>query len=89
MADIDWTDPCAVAASLRPAYYQLIAGAAAVSIRVENREVTFAKTDVVLLKTEITRLDNACALKQGQNPKRRAIRFGSAPPGWWPGWWNL
>lgn len=77
MADIDWTDPCAVAAALRPAYYQLISGAAAVRIRIENRDVEFAKTSVETLRVEISRLDAACAIKQGMPTTRYAIRAGS------------
>ena len=62
----NWADPCEAVALLRPAYFQLLAGAAAASTRFENREVRFAASDIEKLRNEIGRLEAACAAKRGE-----------------------
>lgn len=77
---IDYDDPCAVLAELKPAYYSLIRGEKAVSVRIATgngttKEVTYQKADVATLRGEIARLEAACAKKTGRS-RRFAIISG-------------
>jgi hypothetical protein len=78
MADeIDYSDPCAVLAELRPAYYKLLAGSKAVRVSFSDRTVDYSQTNLPLLRTEIARLESECAAKSGDRPKRRALQAGT------------
>ena len=80
---VDWTDPCAKAAALRNAYFDLIRGAAESLIRASttegDQEVRFARTDVDKLKAEMIAAEEACVRANGgtPTPRRSAIRIGA------------
>lgn len=85
MADpVDWSDPCAALAALRPVYYALLSGSQAETVEFANaqgaaRRVTYTKVNLAALATEIGRLDGLCAAKTtGSRPRRHAIVGG-----WW------
>jgi hypothetical protein len=77
---LDYSDPCALLAAMRPAYYELIAGKGAQSVTFTagngtTKSVMFHRTDISLLSALITRLENECAEKQGKR-RRYAVRAG-------------
>ena len=76
MAEIDWSDPCAVLAELRPRYYALVSGQGVKELRHNDKVIVNHNTSAAALKTEIAQLEVACAAKQGNAPKRFAIRAG-------------
>lgn len=77
MADgMDWTDPCAVLAVLRPAYYALISGEQVKELRHNGKVIVNHATKASDIKAEIAELEIACAKKQGLAPKRFAMRAG-------------
>lgn len=73
---IDWSDPCAALAVLRPAYYQLIAGAKKISVKYGETEVRFSDTDVKALGAVVAELESKCTAKQTGRPSRFAIAAG-------------
>jgi hypothetical protein len=78
---IDYTDPAALLALLRPAYYTLLSGAKVASVDIPTagggtRRVQYAQTNLTALKEEILRLEALVASTSGANPKRFAIRAG-------------
>lgn len=75
--DPDWTDPCAVAAWLRPQYYALVSGGTATRIVYAGRDTTYAPTDSDKLLALIRNLESECAAKTGaRTGRRRAFRAG-------------
>lgn len=79
MADteIDYSDPCAVLAILRPVYYQLLTGALEAEIRIGDRSVKYSQTSLTTLADEVAKLEGACAAKNGVTGQRYAMRLGS------------
>ena len=79
---IDESDPCAAAATLRQAYYGLIAGQASMIVTFKagssgvERSATFHKAHPDRLLTVIREFEEKCALVQGRGPRRRAIAAG-------------
>jgi hypothetical protein len=79
---IDENDPCAAAAALRNAYYNLIAGQASMIVTFKagssgvERSVTFHKAHPDRLLTVIRGFEEKCALAQGGRPRRFAIGAG-------------
>lgn len=78
---LDYSDPCAVLAVMKPAYYRLMAGQAAQQITYTagngtTKTVMFHRTDATRLSGLIAKLEAECAEKQGQARKRFAIRAG-------------
>lgn len=79
---IDESDPCGAAASLRTVYRQIISGGrpAAVSFSSgpngSERRVQYAKPDAQALLREIRRFEAACAKINGEKPRRFAPRAG-------------
>ncbi|SHO65824.1 hypothetical protein SAMN02745172_02471 [Pseudoxanthobacter soli DSM 19599] len=72
---VDWTNPCARAAALRTAYFELLSGAGEVSIRHRSgetdREVSFAASDLGRLRQEMQSAEDACLVVSGRAPIRR------------------
>jgi hypothetical protein len=79
MATIDWTDPCARAAALRAAYYNLISGQSESLIRHSttegDQEVRYARADLPALKAECEASEAECAIANGTAVPSRARRF--------------
>lgn len=78
---VDYDDPCALLAVMRPAYYKMIAGQSAMQVTYTGgngttKTVMFHRTDLSRLSTLITRLEAECAEKQGKPRRRFAIRAG-------------
>jgi len=73
---LDYDDPCAVLAALRPAYHRLIAGEREVEIRFDGQSVRFTESGMSRLESRIKTLEAECAAKNGKR-KRFAIRAGS------------
>ncbi|MGY3588074.1 hypothetical protein [Bradyrhizobium sp. USDA 4350] len=82
----DFSDPCARAAALRDAYFNLISGANESLIRFKGpngeQEVRFGQGKVELLKSEWEAAENACAIQNGgtNTHRRYAIRAGARRP---------
>lgn len=84
---VDWSNPCTRALELRKAYYALLSGdkQAGYQYQAEGvlRSVTWAKTDLETLKTEIAAAEAECAAAnggvspEGSRTKRFAIKAGS------------
>lgn len=75
MPDIDWSDPCAALAALRPTYYAVLGGAKR-RVRFDDREIEYHPANARELGSVIARLEAECAARQGQAPKRFAIQLG-------------
>src|SRR5262249_18569308 len=62
---VDWTDPCARAAALREAYFDLLAGRSAAVIRYRQleheREVRYRPIDRSVLLLELKAAENQCS----------------------------
>ena len=91
MADpINWTDPCARAAALSQAYYELISGSREVEIRTRTLDaeelVRFQAIDLKTLQVEMLKAQSECAASQGlPNTSRRfAIGLTHRRRGMWP-----
>jgi hypothetical protein len=77
VSTVDWTDPCAALAALRPAYYALISGEQVAELRHNGKVIVNHKTKAETLAAEIAKLEIACAASKGeQRGKRFAIRAG-------------
>ena len=80
---VDFNDPCARAAALKDAYFQLVSGGGVTLIKEAaaggEREVRFGKTDLATLRTEMQRAEDECRAVQGLPPiqRRFAITAGS------------
>lgn len=83
MPTVDWTNPCARAAALRAAYYEVLSGGNVTLIKESanggEREVRFGKADIQRLSNELQRAEDECAAATGlpARPRRYAIRLGS------------
>lgn len=55
-------DMCAMIPELRAAYFGLLAGRTAIDIRFNERQTTFHKTDLHLLRDELRRLEVMCGV---------------------------
>lgn len=76
-ADPDWTDPCAVAAWLRPQYYALVTGGAATRIVYAGRDTTYTPANADALLALLRTKESECAAKTGAPTlRRRAFRAG-------------
>jgi hypothetical protein len=77
MADPDWTDPCAVAAWLRPQYYALVTGGSATRIVYAGRDTTYTGANADQLLALLRAKESECAAKLGAKiGRRRAFRAG-------------
>ena len=76
---VDWTNPCARAAALRTAYFDLIRGETESAIRQStpegDQEVRYSKPDVERLKRELDAAEAECAASNGAPTPVRARRF--------------
>jgi hypothetical protein len=81
MAAFDQDDPCATAVALRKVYYDTLAGGGGqvVSVRFGDREVKYdaGAGGLDRLRADMLAAETACDLKNGVQPKRRAIKFGN------------
>ena len=77
-APSDWTDPCIVAAWLRPKVMALALGTGVVRVRSgANRETQFGPGDAKAAQALLASYEAQCAVKTGDTAnRRRAIRFG-------------
>lgn len=75
--DVDWSDPCAAAAALRPYYFRALAGGAEVSIRFDDRSVTYSQANLTELRARLEGFEEACAKLQGGTRRRFAITVGT------------
>lgn len=76
---LDYADPCALLAALRPAYYRLLAGEADFEIEgTDRRRVRFAQTDLKGLAAVIRDLEGQCSAKSGK--RRRFALAGRMRP---------
>lgn len=71
MADPDWTDPCAVAAWLKPQLYKVAAGTSAVSIRQGENQNSFTQANYPALMELYREAVSNCAKKTGSKTGRR------------------
>ncbi len=85
MATTNWSDPCARAAALTAAYYQLVSGAQEAEIESKFGEggerVKFSRTDLNTLRAEMQSAQALCdqAAGRAQKPRRSAISLGARP----------
>lgn len=76
---LDYSDPCALLAALRPAYYRLLAGEADFEIEgTDRRRLRFAQTDIKGLAAVIRDLEGQCSAKAGK--RRRFAMTGRMRP---------
>lgn len=73
---VDFEDPCAVLAKLRPAYFQLIAEGGVAEVQFSERRLRFEKPDLPALERVMARLEADCKRASGQR-SRFAIRAGT------------
>jgi hypothetical protein len=74
---IDYTDPAAVLAILRPAYYALLGGSKVQEVQFhDGRRVRYMASDLGALRTEIAVLDAKVAATLCGRPRRFAIVAG-------------
>lgn len=81
MPELNYDDPCALLAVLRPAYYGLLGGSKAETIEFDagngvRRKVTYARSNINTLRDEVRRLEAACAAKTDGRPRRFAMTPG-------------
>lgn len=77
----DYDDPCIVVAALKQAYYALLQGEQAQTVEFQSgdgsmQHVIYHKTDLELLRTEISRLTVECREQTTGKVKRYALRAG-------------
>lgn len=75
---IDYSDPCAVLAVLRPAYYAILGGSNAEIVKFSagngtSREVTYTRVSITKLEGEIRRLEEACYKQTNGKTQRYAV----------------
>lgn len=75
MAAVDWDDPCARAAALRGAYFEIVRGQSVSLIRVAaangQREVRYTRPELATLRIEMERAEDECRAAQGLSPRPR------------------
>lgn len=77
---VDYGDPCAVLAVLRPAYYALLGGSQAQEVEFRSgngtaRRIRYSSANIAALKAEIADLEIKCASRGGQR-RRHVIIAG-------------
>ncbi len=77
---VDWSDPCAALAALRPAYYEVLSGKGVASVQFMDRTVTYSRADLKSLLSEIRRLEGLCPSTPGGQRRRFAITAGTRDP---------
>jgi hypothetical protein len=88
---INEADPCGSAATLRQAYYTLVAGGAPLTISFKagangvERLTTFNKGSPEALLKVIRSFEAKCAVANGDRPTRFALRAGGGTNGPGPG----
>lgn len=81
---IDENDPCTAAKTLRSVYLQLVAGVQTQTVRFRagetgvEREVSFHKAQPDKLLHIIRDFEDHCARRNGDRPRRFALRAGGA-----------
>lgn len=76
---LDYSDPCALLAKLRPAYYRLLAGEAEEEIEgTDRRRLRLQRGDIKGLAAVIADLEAQCAAKSGR--RRRFALVGRMRP---------
>ncbi len=73
MADPDWTDPCAVAAWLKPQLYKVAAGQGTVQVRHGDNFVEYGAANLQTLQSLYLQASSDCAKKTGAPGRRRAF----------------
>lgn len=77
---LDYDDPCALLAALRPARMRLIAGSAVTEVRQsDGRMMKLEKGDLDALGRLVAQLEDECRVKQGLRRQRHAATAGSLP----------
>lgn len=71
--NLDYDDPCALLAVLRPAYYQLLAGQRVVETQHGETRSRFEQGDVTALKALIADLTSQCQAANGGTGRRVLI----------------
>lgn len=69
-------DPCAEAARLREIRTAIATGDTVSKVRFGDEEIAYYSANLELLEREIVEADKACALQNGEAPKRR--RYAAA-----------
>lgn len=80
---LDYDDPCAVLAALRPAYYRLVAGSMRETVEFQagngqTRRVTFTRTNIAALRAEVARMEIRCKAAQTGKTPRFAVQGGGS-----------
>lgn len=70
-APVDWTNPCAAAAALSAAYFKLLSGGLAETVRFTDREVRWTRAKIDDLRAEKDRQEDLCAQQNGGTVRRR------------------
>lgn len=78
---IDYDDVCEIARALRKVYLASLAGGVVSSVKftagnAAGREITYNKTNIDALRTELQRYEALCALANGGTAKRRVVIAG-------------
>ncbi len=70
---IDINAPCDVLTALRKIELKIATGSLRETVRFDEDEVTYNKSNLADLQTLITRYDGLCRQANGQKPRRSAI----------------
>lgn len=78
---IDYDDPCEVARALRKAYISMLGGGVVSSVKftagnAAGREITYNKTNIDALRSEMQRYESLCGLVNGGAARRRVVIAG-------------
>lgn len=72
-AALDYSDPCALLAVLRPKYFQLVAGDSALEIEIDGRRLKMSQGSISKLEAVINQLEADCkAASSGRRVRRAA-----------------
>lgn len=72
---VDWSDPCAALAALRPQYYAVLGGSRR-RVKFDDREVEYHPGNAPELARVIARLEEECSARTGQGRRRFAMQLG-------------
>lgn len=72
---IDFTNPCAVLASLKQAQFELMTGKAIASVAYDGKTVSYSRGDLPALERAIAKYEVDCAAASGTR-KHFALRAG-------------
>jgi hypothetical protein len=80
--ETDYADPCAILPRIREAYYGLLEGRRPELVEFEagngvRRKVQYGRTDLVLLRAELSRLEGLCYQRAGTR-RRFGLRAGGS-----------